>query len=378
MNGIAVLLALAAVGVDYGWQPGADGQLEYIIQIEPASLEALKSGRDITSEIHPDARGVRRFRIHYGTGSLPRVGVLSSNTSPTRLSTTDTDPSASVGGSSLAPSGSGLGSQTGMGTTITDERTGAAGSSRGTLDLPPPPALIGPDGKASVLVRPGDRALPGGPVTAQPEGPAYDSVPLDSGAGNRWTVPTPPGTGQSDWSSSTSPVTVPSGASGGFGPQNPGGFAPQNPGGFAPQNPGGFFPVPGAVPGPQTGLPEPIRGAGVAPDSAGDIEKTASDGSGGSGTASELAGQLASNSTPAAAQKPAIDDAEAEKLIDEEATRRAKQMQAEHPWPPLVFTSLALFGSIAGNVYLGWIASGIYRRYRDMCDELHEAQTSLT
>ncbi len=74
MNGIAVLLSLAAVGVDYGWQPGVDGQLEYIIQIEPSLLNSMQSGREIVSEIQPEARDVRRFRVRVGTGALPRVG----------------------------------------------------------------------------------------------------------------------------------------------------------------------------------------------------------------------------------------------------------------------------------------------------------------
>ncbi len=74
MNGIAVLISLAAVGVDYGWQPAADGQLEYIIQIEPSLLENLKNGDEIVSEILPEARGVRKFRIRVGNGPLPRIG----------------------------------------------------------------------------------------------------------------------------------------------------------------------------------------------------------------------------------------------------------------------------------------------------------------
>jgi hypothetical protein len=78
---------------------------------------------------------------------------------------------------------------------------------------------------------------------------------------------------------------------------------------------------------------------------------------------SDTANQLA------AAQKP---------TLDAETAERLKQLQAEHPWVPLVLTSLALFGSLAANAYLGWVAVGIYHRYRDMCEQLHEAQASLT
>lgn len=336
MNGITVLLAMAAVGVDYGWRPGADGQLEYIIQLEPAALEALKNGKDITSEIHPDARNVRRFRICVGTGALPRVNVLSDDTSPTRLSTSDTDltraPGAGRGGMS----------------SITDEGGSAAG---GLLNLPPPPALLGPDGKVSVLVRPGDRALPGAAASSDTSMPSYDSAPPANSPASTLSVPS---SGSSNWEAPTTPPSVPAGApSGGFGPQ------PSS----------GIFPVPAA--GPETGLPEPIRGAGVRRGSATDRvaeHKQPDDAAAATGMLGQLADNRGNGET--AAQKPTIDKETAERLKEE--------MRAEQPWAPLVLTSLALFGSLAGNLYLGWIASGIYRRYRDMCDELHEAQASLT
>ncbi len=74
MNGLALLLAASALGVDYGWRPHEDGGLEYIIQIEPEVFASLENGGDILSEIHPQARDVRRFRIRIGRGPLPREG----------------------------------------------------------------------------------------------------------------------------------------------------------------------------------------------------------------------------------------------------------------------------------------------------------------
>ena len=74
MQGLAIVLAAASLGVDYGWQTTDDGALEYIIQIEPELLIALQKGEAIVSEIHPDAAGVRRFRIQIGSQPLPRVG----------------------------------------------------------------------------------------------------------------------------------------------------------------------------------------------------------------------------------------------------------------------------------------------------------------
>lgn len=75
MNGFALLLATAVLGVDYGWQPASDGQLEYIIQIEPITLIALREGQEVVSQIDPLARDVRRFRIRVGTDVVPRVGM---------------------------------------------------------------------------------------------------------------------------------------------------------------------------------------------------------------------------------------------------------------------------------------------------------------
>ena len=70
---VAMVLTVALVwGVDYGWQPQEDGSLEYIIQLEPWSLDALRNGDSIVSEIHPEVHGVRRFRIQVGRQRLPR------------------------------------------------------------------------------------------------------------------------------------------------------------------------------------------------------------------------------------------------------------------------------------------------------------------
>lgn len=348
MNGITVpmLFTLAALGVDYGWQPSTDGQLEYIIQLEPAALESLKAGKDITSEIHPDARGVRRFRIHAGTGPLPRVGVLAANTSPTRLSTSDAAGSAG---------------------TLSDDLHTAATQVGGVLNLPPPPSVTGPDGKASILVRPGDRALPGamGPTASVPATPAipnYEPSTPATTATDPQNIPIQPPAAGGGWPTSQPPVSVPGS-------------------GIGLPNRGSVFPVPSS--GPETGLPEPIRGAGIRrPGDQANDQLADNDGKGREVTASDLLTQLAASRSEAAANKPAIAEEDAiplsEQKLQELAEKRARELQAEHPWAPLVLTSLALFGSLAANLYLGWIATGVYRRYRDMCDELHDIQASLT
>jgi len=76
MYGAAFCLLTAALGYDVGWQPLPDGGMEYIIQIEPHVLEMLKSGEQIVSDIPPNLRGVRSYRITVGTEKLPREGEL--------------------------------------------------------------------------------------------------------------------------------------------------------------------------------------------------------------------------------------------------------------------------------------------------------------
>ena len=72
MNSALVLIAMSVVGIDYGWEVTATGEQEYIIQLEPELLNRLRDGEVVTSEILPEVRGVRKFRIQVGTGSLPK------------------------------------------------------------------------------------------------------------------------------------------------------------------------------------------------------------------------------------------------------------------------------------------------------------------
>jgi len=72
MNCMMIFMAAATLGIDVGWQRQQDGELEYIIQIEPQLVESLKEGQTLTSGIRPALRGIRRYRIVIGTGKLPQ------------------------------------------------------------------------------------------------------------------------------------------------------------------------------------------------------------------------------------------------------------------------------------------------------------------
>ncbi|WP_417734501.1 hypothetical protein [Rosistilla oblonga] len=84
MGGAPLLLALAAITVDYGWQPDDKGGIEYIIQIPPGQLE--QSG-GFTSRIDPRVRGlVSRVVVRVGDGPLPQdFGDLAPNSAPDEL-----------------------------------------------------------------------------------------------------------------------------------------------------------------------------------------------------------------------------------------------------------------------------------------------------
>ena len=72
MGWTLICIATFVPGVDVGWQKTEDGGFEYIIQIEPQLLEALKNGEEIGSEIEPELRHVRRYRIICGEKPLPK------------------------------------------------------------------------------------------------------------------------------------------------------------------------------------------------------------------------------------------------------------------------------------------------------------------
>jgi len=90
MGAVPVLIMLAAVGVDYGWQP--DGttssrgdNVQYIVQIPPHQLDQIRSVGEITSTIDPSIQGrVTQIVVQIGTGPLPRdAGRALSHSAPT-------------------------------------------------------------------------------------------------------------------------------------------------------------------------------------------------------------------------------------------------------------------------------------------------------
>lgn len=69
MNGLSLLVALATVGVEVGWEQGPDQQQVYTFRIEASLLETLRGPDAVQGPIHQQDRGIRRFQVAMGRSS---------------------------------------------------------------------------------------------------------------------------------------------------------------------------------------------------------------------------------------------------------------------------------------------------------------------
>ncbi len=93
---LVLLIATAAVGIEVGWEPLAEGGHEYTIQIEPQLLDVLKRGTDeIVSEVPPQVH-ISRLRVIGGTGTLPQVDGPAAGGEPTAAAEKPEEPSNEV------------------------------------------------------------------------------------------------------------------------------------------------------------------------------------------------------------------------------------------------------------------------------------------
>ena len=63
MNGIALLMIAATLGVEYDWQTTDDGQIEYVLIVEPDFIPALAEGSEIRSSVPNELESVQRLCI---------------------------------------------------------------------------------------------------------------------------------------------------------------------------------------------------------------------------------------------------------------------------------------------------------------------------
>jgi hypothetical protein len=309
MTTLTMLIGLATLGVETGWQPVDDGALEYIIQIEPSLLDALRDGQPITSEIPAELKGVRRYKIVVGKAQLPRTDL------PAPPGSTPAGPTALAQGSPGTPP------------------PPAASLPGGSLPGGSSPAVTPPAAAAAAL--PPDRyALPfsqaGVPV-----------VPPAAGAGG-------PPAGQSASPNPPSPnPAAPGGVAFPLGSPSAAGPAATTPSTTPPAAAGSSLPAEAQRPPPTTdGLSKSASPREFRPD-----VKTA-----------DLAG--GSLVVPQANRSPDTPEMGDKSGSDHPAT--AAEVAPSKPWLPLLMTTLVLLVSLGGNLYLGLIAWDARHHYRKL------------
>jgi hypothetical protein len=72
MNAIMLCVIAAAVGIDVGYQPLPGGGMQYIIQLGPETIDAMRSGEVLQSDTPAGMKDIRNWQIMMGTGPLPQ------------------------------------------------------------------------------------------------------------------------------------------------------------------------------------------------------------------------------------------------------------------------------------------------------------------
>lgn len=73
MNGLAVLLCVAALGVQQSWRTTQEGELEYVLQVEPRFLASLEQRENVTSNLPATAKEVHRLCLRISAGDLAKT-----------------------------------------------------------------------------------------------------------------------------------------------------------------------------------------------------------------------------------------------------------------------------------------------------------------
>lgn len=84
MSPTLTCLALALVGVDLGYQPAPNGGVEFIIQINPTTLQAIRPGDRFELDVPREARQLQpsHFVVTLGNESLPHILPAAASASP--------------------------------------------------------------------------------------------------------------------------------------------------------------------------------------------------------------------------------------------------------------------------------------------------------
>ena len=182
MSPTLTCVALALVGVDLGYRPASNGGAEFIIQINPATLQALAPKEPIGIDVPREAQGMRpsHFTITLGNEQLPHDVSVAAAIPPATLPTgpaspvvpawaTSTAGSQAVETARVAPPDGGIW-QVGP-------RLGAFGSGTASVATRAPPAL-------PAQAETGTMAS----TSAAPSGPRIDPLPPPNSDGHPWLL----------------------------------------------------------------------------------------------------------------------------------------------------------------------------------------------
>ncbi len=73
MNGLAVMLCMGLLGVQQTWRTTQEGQLEYVLQVEPTFLASLEQGESVTSNLPATAKEVHRLCLRFSAADLKKA-----------------------------------------------------------------------------------------------------------------------------------------------------------------------------------------------------------------------------------------------------------------------------------------------------------------
>jgi hypothetical protein len=426
MTPIVFWLALAW-GVDAGYEPAADGHLEYIIQVEPQLVESLATGHDLASEV-PRGLDIRHYRLTIDTGALPHNAIRQASqrtAAPGGGSGREADqfeepgisdeavgattPQVHVGYQELSASGGEFIIE------IDPSSLGDLNEHDLTGDLPPDLRVT----RFVVSTRPGS-APSKLPVsdwgnTAEPVMAAMPAVadnsptvaetgspPVDQDA-STWHAEDLPPTGrtaavQNGPTTAAPPTSMPLAS---IPDDNPGGDETPPPA-MPP------FRQPRSAVAPQTSS-EPVGNQ----QPGGNFQTGRSSASGGTGTHDnttatgqpvmvDVPGRFPASTTgaPMAESRNVFDNPPAETRStrirkqrepepsdDDTVDSRKKPAAGSHetgesqpakPWLPLTLTLLGLFASLGGNVFLGWVAWDSYNRSRANAAQFDDDKAALS
>ena len=84
MHALIIGVTWGVLGLNAGWRPLPGSGVEYIIQIAPHEVEVFKQERIIESEVPPQVKDIRSYRIQIGNELLPRQDPPKTPSTPAR------------------------------------------------------------------------------------------------------------------------------------------------------------------------------------------------------------------------------------------------------------------------------------------------------